>query len=155
MMKHGITTWAAGILALGLACGSTPTADTEPSLQSADGPPTKAAEGRRGPRRPDPPLPPEPQVAEARDEFTAGMRAFDAGDYAAAIEKFRAANDTMHRPEILYNMAVCQERLGRLDAALGSYRIYLRETAPELTPERRQEVELKIHALEEQLGLTP
>jgi hypothetical protein len=162
-MKHGITTGAATILALGLACGGTSTTDTDKSLLATHAPPTKVAGDPRAlrptppppPRPTPPPVPRDPQLETARDYFMEGMRAFEAGDYATAIDDFRTAHDAMPRPEILYNVAVCQERLGQPDGALASYRIYLRESAPDLAPERRQEVELKIRALEQQLGLTP
>ena len=152
-MKHGIVTSAAAVLAFGMACGGTSTTDTDPSLLGTHAPPTKTGGGRRAP--PPAPLPVDPHVEEARDQFVVGMRAFDAGDYAVAIEKFRVAFEASPRPAILFNIAVCQERLGQLDGALGSYRIYLRETAPDLTPDLRLEVEQKIRALETELGITP
>jgi tetratricopeptide (TPR) repeat protein len=152
-MKHGIVTSAAAVLALGMACGGTSTADTDPSLLATHAPPTKTEGGRRAP--PPAPLPVDPLLEEARDEFTVGLQAFDAGDYSTAIEKFRTAYEASPRPAILFNIAVCQERLGQLAGALASYRIYLREMAPDMSPEMRAETERKIRALETELGITP
>jgi tetratricopeptide (TPR) repeat protein len=83
--------------------------------------------------------------AEARARYQAGEQRFRAGDYRAAIEQFRTADQLAPAPMNAYNIALAHERLGELDRAAQAYREYLarRPDAP-----NRAAVEARISALE-------
>lgn len=66
-------------------------------------------------------------VDAAREHFKHGVTAFEAGDHAAALSAFRAADQARHAPAITYNIARALESLGRVHAALREYERYVAE----------------------------
>src|SRR5687768_1801661 len=54
----------------------------------------------------------------ARQHFLSGAAYYETGDYAQAVAAFRAAYTESPRPEIQYNIYLCEERIGNLDAAI-------------------------------------
>jgi tetratricopeptide (TPR) repeat protein len=60
-----------------------------------------------------------------RDLFQEGRIAYDAGDFEGAYARFRAAYELSGRAELLYNIGISADRLGRLDEALDAYRAYV------------------------------
>lgn len=89
------------------------------------------------------------RLAEARAQFTAGRAAFDAGAWEPALAAFERAHALTGSPELLYNIAVASERLGRLDRAVERYEAYVR-ALPEASD--RAEVDERIRRLREELG---
>jgi hypothetical protein len=71
----------------------------------------------------------EADLDEARRRFARGVALAEAGDCDAAIVELNASYRLAPRPNTLYNIAQCQERLHRYDLALQAYREYL-EVAP-------------------------
>jgi hypothetical protein len=63
----------------------------------------------------------------ARDAFQAGVSAFRAGDYAAALAKFQDADARSHSPAITYNVARTLEKLERPQEAYETYEAYVAE----------------------------
>jgi hypothetical protein len=63
----------------------------------------------------------------ARPLFQKGVAAFQAGDYAGALEQFRAADAARHSPSITYNIARALEKLERPQAAVNTYEAFLGE----------------------------
>lgn len=63
--------------------------------------------------------------ARARAHFSAASAYYEEGDYAQALVEFRAAYDLSHRAGLLYNVYLCEERLGHLDAAVEALEAYL------------------------------
>lgn len=84
-------------------------------------------------------------VAEARSVFTAGQVAFDAGRYADALVYFRRSYSLSRRPELLFNIALCQDRLRNDDAATTAYTRYLAEMP---SASNRAEVERRLAAMQ-------
>src|SRR5690606_35784292 len=79
----------------------------------------------------------------ARLHFQAGAKEFEAGRYEAALASFSAAYELSGRPELLYNIALCHEELGRYGEAAVHLRRYLDEVenVPQRTAlERRIEI---------------
>jgi tetratricopeptide (TPR) repeat protein len=74
------------------------------------------------------PEPEAPEVAEARQYFRQGVAFTEAGNCGAAIVAFEAAYALVPRPNALYNIGQCQERLFRYDLAIQFYQRYLQET---------------------------
>lgn len=61
--------------------------------------------------------------AEASQQFQIGRRAFEAQDYAGALEAFEAAVAAgMAGPAVHFNIGVCAYRLGRLERADAAFR---------------------------------
>lgn len=82
----------------------------------------------------------------AREEFKAGSRYFEIGDYVHALEHFKTAYIAFEDPAILFNIAQCQRLMNQKVEALRSYRIYLQKR-PE-TP-NRDEIQKIIVTLED------
>lgn len=72
---------------------------------------------------------PEPRAKaadeEARRLFEAGRVAFEAGRYGDALGYFEAAHARSDRPQLLYNVGLALERLGRRRDARSAYEAYL------------------------------
>lgn len=70
----------------------------------------------------------EPAALEAaRGHFKQGNAYAEAGNCGAAIAEFEAAYQLVPRPNALYNIAQCEERLFRYDLAIATYERYLKE----------------------------
>ncbi|MCC7536438.1 MAG: PEGA domain-containing protein [Deltaproteobacteria bacterium] len=100
------------------------------SAASAQTPPDSSATPADAPRTTDP--------AEAA--FRSGVEAFDAGDYEAALARFRASYRLRAAPAVLYNIAVAERMIGRAALACRDLRRYLRDVEG-LPSERRTAVE--------------
>lgn len=74
-------------------------------------------------------------VERAKQHFRQAVAFAEAGDCGAAIVEFEAAYQLVPRPNALYNIAQCQERLFRYDLAIRYHERYLQE-APLDAPDR-------------------
>jgi hypothetical protein len=63
--------------------------------------------------------------AQARKAYAQGTEAFKKGDYAAAFEHFRTANELIPAPHSLYWMAQSLDSAGRTDEAVAAYEVFL------------------------------
>ncbi|WP_437909504.1 hypothetical protein WME95_17430 [Sorangium sp. So ce327] len=63
------------------------------------------------------------ELAEARALFQEGVALSAANHCAAALAKFHAVASVRRTPQVLFNIAECEARLGKLVSALGNYRI--------------------------------
>lgn len=88
---------------------------------------------------------------EARALFSAGRLAYEAGDYAHALEDFTRAYERSPRPELLFNIGQAADRLRRDEEALDAYRRFL-EGVPD-SPNRHL-VETRIAFLQGQVTTT-
>ncbi len=109
-----------------------------------------------------PPGAEDPSREAAKSAVQRGQRAFQAGDYAAAIDAFDEANRLRPTPKLDYNLGICHQRLHasaraegdhdgerlHANAAIDAYNRYLRARP---TAEDRPAVE----ALVRELGGTP
>jgi tetratricopeptide (TPR) repeat protein len=64
-------------------------------------------------------------IDRARPHFVAAQQYYEDGEYAAALREFRRAHELTSQPEILYNIALCYERLGDFPNAVSSLEQYL------------------------------
>src|SRR5688572_18048653 len=64
-------------------------------------------------------------VERARPHFDAGQQYYADGEFASALREFRRAHELTQHPELLYNIALCYERLGELDRAVETLERYL------------------------------
>ncbi len=63
------------------------------------------------------------ELAEARNAFREGLSLEAAGNWAAALRKFEQVAQVKLTPQVRFHIARCKEHLGRLNEALGEYRI--------------------------------
>jgi len=89
---------------------------------------------------------PPPQLGEqALDLFERGRRLFEQKRYRQALAALLAARKLSPAAEIVYNLALTSEKLGRPDEAAGYYRAYTRALRG---PEELEAIEKKIRELE-------
>jgi tetratricopeptide (TPR) repeat protein len=99
-----------------------------------------------------------PAVREAKHHFERGEKLYALAKFSEAIDEYQKAFDAKPIPAFLFNIGQCYRNLGDYDAAIFSYRKYLK-LAPDA--ENRDQVEQLIADLEakkdaqrtEQLGL--
>jgi len=143
------------MLALGCMAGLTLAVPSGVGAQGSDGAEAAAepeAAGEDAAEQPPAaePLPAAPSAAEladmkAKDLFKVGSLQFDEGNYELALTLFRTAYEKSDRPQLLYNIALSAERVGKLEEAIDAYRRYI-EANPE--GERVQESRTRIRSLE-------
>ena len=80
----------------------------------------------------------EASKARAAALVKEGNRAFDAGDYTAALSKFQSAFGLYASPRILFNLGQCYDRLGRYDEATESFEGFLARAASAPAPARAE-----------------
>ena len=71
--------------------------------------------------------PPDDRItARAKIHLQAGVAYFNDGKYADAEREMLRASELRPVPELMYNLAQCQERLGAVERAIDSYRAYVK-----------------------------
>jgi hypothetical protein len=63
------------------------------------------------------------ELERARQQFRQGLSLEAAGDWAAALAKFTEVGKVKLTPQVRFHAARCNEQLGRLNEALGEYRL--------------------------------
>ena len=63
----------------------------------------------------------------AKAHFLAGSAYYEQANYTDAVKEFNEAHRLSQRPDLLYNISVCYERLSRWDEAIASLQQYLTE----------------------------
>jgi tetratricopeptide (TPR) repeat protein len=88
----------------------------------------------------------------AKAHFLAGSAYYEQANYADAVKEFVEAHRLSKRPDLLYNISVCYERLGRWDEAIDALRQYLTErpSAPD-----RAVIESRIQNFEQRREQVP
>jgi hypothetical protein len=83
-------------------------------------------------------------MARAKKAFAEGQALFDKGEYAAAREAFQASLAAFPHFRTIFNIALCEEKLGNVAAAVAMYRRYV--DWPAEVP-NRDEVRRKVEEL--------
>ena len=81
----------------------------------------------------------------AKKHFDRGQKLFDTGRFDEALGEYQKAYDAKPLPDFLFNIGQCYRNLGDYDAAVFSYRKYLK-LAPDAA--NREQVEQLIRDLE-------
>jgi len=68
---------------------------------------------------------PADDVEAAKAHFAAGSAYYEQANYADAVKEFNEAYRLSRRSDLLYNIAVCYERLGQYDSAIKTLQQYL------------------------------
>src|SRR5262249_41498730 len=63
------------------------------------------------------------ELEKARTAFKEGVALMSANNCPAALTKFRAVANVKMTAQVAFNIAECEERLGKLVSALGNYRV--------------------------------
>jgi hypothetical protein len=84
---------------------------------------------------------------DARTRYREGLRHYNLGEFAQALEAFKSAYRNVEEPALLFNIGQCQRALDQQKDAIRSYRAYLRE-AKHLDAATRSNVEKMIADLE-------
>ncbi len=88
---------------------------------------------------------------QARENFNAGVQAFEAGNFEQALEAFQEAYRLAPHPTVRVNMANCYERLNRPLEALFHFESFLAESE-DAPAEQRREVQAAVERLRHQIG---
>jgi tetratricopeptide (TPR) repeat protein len=67
---------------------------------------------------------------EASAIYRIGVRSYDLGEYAAALEAFKRSYLLSEAPELLFNIGQCHRKLGHDREALDFYKRYLQLSGP-------------------------
>src|SRR5206468_10137289 len=88
----------------------------------------------------------------AKAHFAAGSAYYDQANYADAVKEFNEAYRLAHRSDLLYNIAVCYERLTQYDNAIKALQQYLVDK-----PDAKDKVSIqtRISNLEKQRDAAP
>ncbi len=87
------------------------------------------------------------QDQAAREAYTVGKQAYEAGDYQRAYDKFKESFQLSHEPALLYNIASALQGLKRPHEAAEALRSFLRVMPSD--PDRPK-IEQRIATLEEE-----
>jgi hypothetical protein len=85
----------------------------------------------------------------ARAHYKSGAAYYQRGKYLDAIREFEQSYELSRKPEILYNLAQCHDKLGQRDKVVGYLRRYLKEKP---RAEDREQVEAWLGNLEKALA---
>lgn len=94
----------------------------------------------------------------ARKSFQEGVKLYQGGDYLGAREKFAEAERLHHSPVIVYNLALSEERIGHVQAAVDAYERYIAEEGEAgefATPAAIAAAQLKARAAKIRVESTP
>jgi hypothetical protein len=86
------------------------------------------------------------ELARARATFQQATELEQAGNWSAAVQKFREVGHGCMTPQVRFHIALCEDKLGRLVAALGGYELALAD-AGTVGPDFRAEVEGNVNRL--------
>ncbi len=70
-------------------------------------------------------VPPSDDVEAAKAHFAAGSAYYDQANYGDSVKEFNEAYRLSKRTDLLYNIAICYERLNQLDNAIATLQKYL------------------------------
>jgi hypothetical protein len=86
------------------------------------------------------------RLTEARGKFQQAIELEQANDWGGALRLFREVGQVRMTPQVRFHIGVCEENLGRLAVALGSYELALRD-AEAVGGDFRDEVTQKVESL--------
>lgn len=90
------------------------------------------------------------ELARARAAFQQATELEQAGNWSAAVQRFREVGQVRMTPQVRFHIALCEDKLGRLVAALGGYELALAD-ADTVGPDFRAEVEGNVNRLRERI----
>jgi len=86
-------------------------------------------------------------IKRAREQFNQALSLQTGGDWAGALALLKEVAAVKPTPQVRFNIALCEERLGRLVAALGDYELAASDAQAEKADQVAQEVDARLEAL--------
>ncbi len=86
-------------------------------------------------------------IKKAREQFGQALALQTGGDWAGALALLKEVATVKPTPQVRFNIALCEERLGRLVAALGDYELAASDAQAEKADQVRQEVDARLESL--------
>ncbi|MEO7034040.1 MAG: hypothetical protein ABI548_09160 [Polyangiaceae bacterium] len=86
-------------------------------------------------------------IKRARDQFSQALSLQTAGDWAGALAMLKEVAAVKPTPQVRFNIALCEERLGLVVAALGDYELAASDAQAEKADQVRQEVDSRLESL--------
>lgn len=90
-------------------------------------------------------------VLEARQKFRQAIALQTGGNWAAALALFREVAAVKNTPQVLFNIAICEENLGQLVQALGDYQLAATQARDEGQADVAGEVDGRLTTLQERI----
>jgi hypothetical protein len=90
-------------------------------------------------------------LKRAREQFGQALALQTAGDWAGALALLKDVAAIKSTPQVRFNMALCEEKLGRLVAALGDYELAAADARAEKADQVAEEVESRLEALRQRI----
>jgi hypothetical protein len=90
-------------------------------------------------------------LKRAREQFGQALALQTAGDWAGALTLLKEVAAVKSTPQVRFNMALCEEKLGKLVAALGDYELAAADARAEKADQVAEEVEGRLEALRQRI----
>jgi hypothetical protein len=90
-------------------------------------------------------------LKKAREQFGQALALQTAGNWAGALALLKEVAAVKSTPQVRFNMALCEEKLGRLVAALGDYELAAADARAEKADQVAEEVEARREALSQRI----
>jgi len=86
-------------------------------------------------------------LKRAREQFAQALALQTGGDWAGALALLKEVAAVKPTPQVRFNIALCEERLGLLVAALGDYELAGSDALAQKADQVRQEVDARLESL--------
>lgn len=90
-------------------------------------------------------------LKRAREQFGQALALQTAGDWAQALRLLKEVAAVKSTPQVRFNMALCEEKLGKLVAALGDYELAATDARAEKADQVAEEVEGRLESLRQRI----
>ena len=90
-------------------------------------------------------------LKKARESFGQALALQTAGDWAGALALLKDVAAVKSTPQVRFNMALCEENLGKLVAALGDYELAASDARAEKADQVAEEVEGRRESLRQRI----
>jgi hypothetical protein len=90
-------------------------------------------------------------LKRAREQFGQALALQTAGDWAGALALLKDVAAVKSTPQVRFNMALCEEKLGRLVAALGDYELAAADARAQNADQVAEEVEGRLELLRQRI----
>jgi hypothetical protein len=90
-------------------------------------------------------------LKRAREQFGQALALQTAGDWAGALTLLKEVAAVKSTPQVRFNMALCEEKLGKLVAALGDYELAASDARAEKADQVAEEVEGRLESLRQRI----
>lgn len=93
----------------------------------------------------------EGDLKKAREQFGQALALQTAGDWTGALALLKEVAAVKSTPQVRFNIALCEEKLGKLVAALGDYQLAAADARAEKAEQVAEEVEARLESLEQRI----